>query len=197
MQPRQVDPKFSRPRSTSTYVDLIRAVTESQQQKRSKRFKIISLALVIAAVVLSLGIWQGSEYLAARAIQAKVPARVRDQADFTLYVPALPDYRLSSFSYSVGVVTFVAERGADRWVITEQQKPASYNFANIAQRQGIVGTQEVTTPHGPGVTGKVFEKDIGIVVAENRTLLTVTTTTKTPGDRLLALLNDFIPIKAQ
>lgn len=191
---RHVSPPPARPRSGLTYGDLLKSLAHTQRKQRARNLKI-AFAVIAAVLLVSVGAWQGYNYFSTRSMVARVPAQIRTQPDYPIYIPTHSDYQLSSFTYSGDILTFVAKRDGNQLVFTEQPKPANFVFSNFSRGQGISEADEIDTDLGKALLGKVLQRKIAILVADDQTLVTVTAASDAGDINLAALLKELYKIE--
>jgi hypothetical protein len=99
-----------------------------------------------------------------------IPASIRKSVDYSLYQPGwLPPkayIQRGTFRATAGIVTFfITYDGNRQLAVTEQAKPAQFDFAHFYQTQ-IDGQKVVQTPIGRAVLGTFTGNSLASVTSD-------------------------------
>lgn len=116
-----------------------------------------------------------------------IPTDIRQSANFSLYYPTkLPkDLMLDkgSFSYGNKVVAFVVKSGDKKIFVTEQAKPADFNFEQFYQDK-LDESTEFTTTYGKAASGTVNQNTRVVSLVTNGTWVFLNTMSDVSFDQL-------------
>jgi hypothetical protein len=154
--------------------DLLEKLDRYQSAKKRKARKSAALALIILTF-LAATVWSGYSWIQHRQLTARVPANIREEAGFPIYMPSENKIRPEpkTFDYSNGVILFTAVAGNTRFTISEQQKPAEFDLSKFSTAQGLSNAKEVTLKSGQALIGTVHGLSIGIIDT-GKTIITIT-----------------------
>jgi hypothetical protein len=119
-----------------------------------------------------------------------IPKSISDQVGFPLYYPArLPKgftIDKSSFSYGNKVVAFVIRSGDKKIFVTEQTKPAGFDFDKF-YLQKLDQETEFLTPIGKAASGVVNSNVRVVSLLTDQTWVFINTNTDVSFDQLEAI----------
>jgi len=166
------------------------------QPLRNSRFVIRSLSLFCVLALLSIAGWYAHAQHSRSQIQNKLPAAIRNQAAFPVYLPDNLGYEIDTDSVSLtdGMLTFIIKLEDNTVVLTEQRLPDKMDLNNFFAGEGIKNARQVPHKEGQFLVGKIKNKNTGIIATETGALLIATTDATPDQVSISTLLDDIVRI---
>jgi hypothetical protein len=146
--------------------------TDAGKTKARHKLSYWKMTMIAATAIIVIG---GALFYASYNNQPRnpVPATIRTQLPFSIYLPDSQTYKIdtSSFSISNGIVTFSARKDNDVFTVTEQAQPEKFDISRFTV--GVTEPKIESTPQGKLLTGTVLDKKMAILATNDKLLVSV------------------------
>lgn len=162
------------PQNSQKAADLaveVHKIQKLQRYKSLKKFALISIGLIILTLLTTVLM----NYIQHKQITDRVPAEIRQDLTFPLYIPSSATIQVKpqSFTKSQGIVSFQLTFKNNEFTVSAQEKPNGFELGNYVNGVGISQGREVGTANGKALVGQVMGRSIAILASES-TLTTIT-----------------------
>jgi hypothetical protein len=170
-------------------VSLTPPVHHRPKTKRSKKFKMLIILLILAALGIAGKLLIFPRYSQTNPFSPAIQSSLNIPLFYPQKMPKgyLVDHL--SFRTTSNEVVFNANHASSRLVFTQQKIPAGFDF-NVFYAQHLTNTTVFSTPYGSVVVGKNDNRTLGSLISD-KTWLLLTTNSQQPSvdDMSLVLKN--------
>jgi hypothetical protein len=157
------------------------ATVDYRQLKKRRKWPVIAGAIVFALALLTMTACYGYGAYTKRQFVNQVPASIRKQVTFPIYLPKdkKTEVKPESIMYSNSVFQYTAVADGVSILVSQQAKTKEFELSKFATSDSLTGSSQTTIGIGSQLTGSLRGRYISIIDTGD-TIITTTSIDSNP-----------------
>lgn len=144
--------------------------------------------------MVGTGGWFIAQHLAKQQFADRLPATIRQEVDFPVYLPKTSDTIVGDPTYSSGTLLLTVTSAGNRYVVSEQAQDNNFDLNKFKTGEGLAQADDFALPIGKAIGGELLGRQI-VIVAANKSIITITASGNISTDAIRDFASGFKPLQ--
>ena len=135
--------------------------------------KHILIAGLCCLLAVGFGGWFVAQRQASRQFADRLPAAIRQEMDFPVYLPKTSDTIVGDPTYSSGTLLLTVTSAGASYVVSEQAQDNNFDLNKFKTGEGLAQADDFALPIGKAIGGELQGRQI-VIIAAGKSIITIT-----------------------